>query len=76
MIQSRNADKSIFTYNDQGIAFDRKGFWSFDNGMARNIVIFGVDNSSSPHTDNPKKKILLSGEGPTKGINGSVANFA
>ena len=29
-----------------GITFDREGFWSFDNGTAKNVVIFGADNSS------------------------------
>ena len=24
--------------------------WSFGNGFARNVVTFGVDNTSSPHT--------------------------
>ena len=50
---TRNADKSKFTYNDWGIAFDRKGFWSFDNDTVKNVVIFGVNNSSSSHIDNP-----------------------
>ena len=50
---TRNADKSKFTYNDWRIAFDRKGFWSFDNDTVRNVVIFGVNNSSSSHIDNP-----------------------
>ena len=48
----RNAIKSKFTYNGRGITFDREGSWSFDNDCARNVVIFGVDNSSSSHMDN------------------------
>ena len=40
---TRNAEKSKFTYNGWGIAFDGKGFWSFDNDTARNVIIFGVD---------------------------------
>ena len=28
--------------------------WSFGNGFARNIVIFGVANASSSHTNNQK----------------------
>ena len=50
----RNAIKSKFIYNDWGIAFDG-GSRSFDNDYARNVVIFGVDNSSSSHRDNWKK---------------------
>ena len=52
MILVRIAIKSKLTYNDQGTAFDGEGSWSFDNGYARNVVIFDVDNSSSSHTDN------------------------
>ena len=68
----RNVMKSKFTYNDQGIAFDGEGSWSFDNDYARNIVIFGVDNSSSSHTDNWKNNFLALREGPTQGINDST----
>ena len=28
------------------------------NGFARNVVIFGVDNTSSSHTDNEKNNVL------------------
>ena len=54
----RNTIKSKFTYIRQGIAFDGKCYWSFDNDYARNVVIFGFDNSSSSHTSERKKKIL------------------
>ena len=37
-------------------------------------LIFGVDNSSSCHADNRKTQFLLSGEGPTYGINGSFGS--
>ena len=47
----RNTIKNKFTYNDRGIAFDREGSWSFGNDFARNVVTFGVENSSSSHTD-------------------------
>ena len=48
---------SKFIYDVPGITFDRKNFWNFDNGSVRNVIIFGVDNSSSPHNiDNPQKK--------------------
>ena len=60
-----NADKSKFTYNRQGIAFDGKGFWSFDNDTAKNVVTFGVDNNESSHIGNPKNKFLVLGKGPT-----------
>ena len=59
--------KSKFTYNGRGISFDGEGLQSFD--FTRNVVIFGVDNSLSSHTDNQKNNFLVLGEGPTDGIN-------
>ena len=58
-------------YSGDGIAFDGKDSWSFGNDYARNVVIFGVDTSSSSHIDNPQNKFLILGEGDTFGINGS-----
>ena len=55
-------------YSDYGIIFDSAGAWRFDNDTARNIVIFGVDNSSSSYVDNHKNIFLVLGEGPTFGI--------
>ena len=43
--------------------------WSFNNGTARNVVIFGVDNSSSSHVYNCKNNFLILGLGLTYGIN-------
>ena len=47
--------KIKYVYSDHGIAFG-SGSWSFGNDFARNVVIFGVNNSSSSHiivhTDN------------------------
>ena len=45
---------------------------NFGNDFARNFVIFGVDNSSSSHTNNWKNVFLVLGEGPTDDINGSI----
>ena len=45
--------------------------WSFRNGLAKNVTIFGVDNTSSSQTDNGKKFLVLS-EGPIEGINDSI----
>ena len=52
---TRNTDKSKLTSNAQGIAFDKKDFWSFDNGNAWKVIIFFVNNGSSSYIDNPKK---------------------
>ena len=68
----RNAIKSKFTYNGRGIAFDGEGSWSFGNDFARNVLIFGIDNNSSSHTDNQKNNLLVLGERPIDGINEST----
>ena len=36
--------------------------------MGKNVVIFGTDMSSSVHTDNKNKDILILGKGPTQGL--------
>ena len=43
-------------YSGYEIAFDAVGSWNFGNGFANNVVIFGVDNYPSIHTDNHKNK--------------------
>ena len=41
-------------YSGYEIVLDVEGLWSFGNKFARNVVSFGIDNSSSYHTDNGK----------------------
>ena len=50
-----------------GKTFDSAGLWSFDNDFAENIMIFGVDNSSSSHYGKRKNNVLILGEGPNYG---------
>ena len=46
-----------------------KGTFSFRTvGFGKNVIIFGVDISSSVHVDSMKKDILILGEGPTQGL--------
>ena len=52
-------------------SIDGEGEWSFGNDYTRNVLIFGVYNSSSSHTDNLKNNFLVLGEEQTFGINGS-----
>ena len=68
----RNTLKNKLTYKGLGIAFDGEGSCSFGNGFASNVVIFGIDNSSSFHTDNWKNRFLVLGEGPPQSINDST----
>ena len=42
----KNIDIEKWLYSGWGIAFDRAGLWNLGNDFARNVVIFGVDNSS------------------------------
>ena len=67
----KDDDKEKYLYSDYRITFDGKGSWSFNNDSVRNVIIFGVDNSSSFHTDHLKNDFLILGEGDTFGINGS-----
>ena len=69
----KNTDKEKHLYSGYRITFDSAGSWSFDNGIARNVIIFGVDNSSSSHADSRKNNFLVLGEGPTFAINGRFA---
>ena len=68
VILVKNADIDKYKYSGYGIGFDRKGFFSIGNEVGRNVIIFGVDMSSSPHIDNKKKDILILGKGPTQGL--------
>ena len=61
-----SGDKNV--YSDSGIAFDGARSWSFGDGFARNVVIFGVNNSSSSHIDNLNNFLILR-KGPTDNIN-------
>ena len=64
----KDNDKEKYVYSGYGIAFDGKSSWSFNNDFAGNVIIFGVDNSSSSYTDND---FLILDKGESFGINGS-----
>ena len=68
-----NSDSEKYVYSGYGITFDSGGSWSFDNEFARNVVIYGVDNSSSSDSDNSKNNFLILGEDLAYDIN---ENFA
>ena len=40
--------------------------------MGKNIIIFGVPNSSSAHIDNKKKDVLILGKGPTQRLDDAM----
>ena len=66
----KNSDKEKYVYSGYRITFDSGGSWSFDNNFARNVIIFGVDNSSPSHSDDRKSNFLILGKGSSYGING------
>ena len=63
-----------YVYSGYRIAFDSASSWSFNNGTARNVITFGVDNSSSFHDDNRKNNFLVLGEDPTFRITGNFGS--
>ena len=64
---TKNADIDKSGYSGYGIGFDGHGSFSFPSyGLGRNIIIFGVDMSSSTKIDKRKKDILILGKGPTQ----------
>ena len=62
---TKNADIGKYGYSGYGIGFYRHGSFSFPG---RNVIIFGVDMSSSTKIDNRKKDILILGKVPTEGL--------
>ena len=53
---TKNDDINRYGYSGHGIGFDRHGSFSFPGaGLGRNVIIFGVDMSSSTKIDNRKK---------------------
>ena len=64
---TKNADIEKYKYSGYGIGFDRSSFSFLSGGFGQNVLIFGVDISSSIHIDDKKKDILVLGKGPTQG---------
>ena len=63
------ADIEKYGYSGYGIGFDRRWSFSFPGGgFGQNVLIFGLDMSSSIKIDNRKKDILILGNGPTQGL--------
>ena len=52
---TKHADVDLYQYSRYGIGSDRKGSYSIGDEVGRNVIIFGVDMSSSPHVDDKKK---------------------
>ena len=66
---NKNADIDENKYSGNGIGFDRTGVYLVPDGsFGRNVVIFGVDMTSSAHVYNKGNDILIHGTGPTQGL--------
>ena len=68
---TKHFDIDQYKYSGYGIGFERTGEFSFGNGFGRDVIISGVYMSSSVHADSKKKYILILGEGPTQGLDGT-----
>ena len=66
---TKNEDINKYGYSGYGVGFDKKSSFSFpSNGFGQNVIILGVDMSSSAHVDNKKKDILILGKRSTQGL--------
>ena len=66
---TKNAHHEKYGYSGYGTGFDRRSSFSVPGGgFGKNVLIFGVDISSSDHIDNMKKNILVLGKRPTQGL--------
>ena len=55
------------------LGLTKNDFFSIADEVGRNVIIFGEDMSSSSHTDNKKKDILILGKGSTQGLRHTLA---
>ena len=66
---TKNSDSDKYKHSGYGIRFDALSQFRLWNGeWGKNVVIFGVGNSSYMHADNRAKDILVLGEGATDGL--------
>ena len=66
---TKNADTDKYKYFGYGIGFDRRGAYLLPSSrFNRNLMIFGVDMSSSVHVDDKGKDVLILGRCPTQGL--------
>ena len=70
---TENADLDKYKYTGYGIKFNSCGEYSSPDGrVSKNVIIFGVDMSSSVHIDDKGKEILILGKGLTQGLDGTT----
>ena len=52
---TKNTDIDKYGYSGYGIGFDRETYFSFGNDIGKNVIIFGVDMSSSSNIETEKR---------------------
>ena len=66
---TKNADIKKYKCSGNGSGFDSQIFYDHPSGgISKDVIIFGVDLSSSTNTANNKKNILILGNSPIKGL--------
>ena len=66
-------DTDKYIYSGYGLGFDSAGQLSHpQGGMARNIIILGVDLSNSVHATSKTQNILILGHGLTQKVNNTT----
>ena len=66
-------DTDKYIYSGYGLGFNSTSQFSHpQGGMARNIIIFGVDLSNSVHATNKTQNILILGHGLTQKVNNTA----
>ena len=65
---TKNADIDKYGYSGYGTGFDRNTSFAIGNEISKNVIVFGVDMSSSRKIDNSEKDILILGKGPRQGL--------
>ena len=67
---TKNSDTSKYKYKGYGICFDEGGTFSKGNiNNGRNVLIFGVNESSLVHANNKANNIFVMGDFFVQGIN-------
>ena len=67
---TKNADTSKYEYKGYGICFDKGDTFSKGNiTNGKNVLIFGVHESSLTHENNKANNIFVMGDGSVQGIN-------
>ena len=70
---TKNADPDKYKYRGYGIGIDSRSYSSLPDGsMGRNVIIFGADMSSTVYIDKKGKDILILGDGPARGLDGTT----